>query len=157
MTIDRDNAWKLVQLEYSVDVGVTPEFAWKHRTNIANWNDPPAKFVLDGPFIAGSRGTTLLPGQEPLHWIVKEVRPPDSFVLEMQLDRAVLTFEWSFDALSEHSTRMTQKIVLVGENAETYLPQVEAGFRPGLADGMNRIAAELIAAERHLSDTGLDR
>ena len=101
-----------LQLEHSVEVEVSPEFAWKHRTDISNWNDPPARFVLDGPFVAGSRGTTLLPDQQPLHWRIREVRAPNSFVLEMQLDRAVLTFEWSFDALSEHITKVTQKIAL---------------------------------------------
>lgn len=141
----------LWQLEHSVEAEVTPEFAWKYRTDIVNWNDPPAKFVLEGPFIAGSRGTTLLPDQEPLHWIIREVRPPSLFVIEMALDRATLTFEWSFDALSEHSTRMTQKIVLAGDNAQTYLHQVEAGFGPGLADGMRRIAADMAAAERDLN------
>lgn len=143
----------LWQLEHSVDAEVSPEFAWTYRTNIANWNDPPAKVVLNGPFIAGARGTTLLPDQAPLHWTIREVRQPKSFVIEMQLDGAVLTFEWRFDGLSEHRTRMTQKISLVGDNANAYVQAVDAGFRPGLADGMNRIAAEAAAAEKHLSDS----
>jgi hypothetical protein len=141
-------------LEHSVETEVKPEFAWQYRTNIANWSDPPARFVLDGPFIAGSRGTTLLPGQQPLHWSIREVRPPLLFVLEMQLDGAVLTFEWRFDALSDRRTRMTQKIVLAGDNAETYAEEVEAGFSPGIADGMQRIATEMCAAERRLSEAG---
>src|SRR5262245_14056481 len=129
-----------IQLEHSVEAEVSPEFAWKHRTDITNWNDPPARFVLDGPFVAGSRGTTLLPGQEPLHWNIREAQPPRSFVLEMELDRAILTFEWRFDALSEERTRITQKIVLAGENASAYVEQIKEGFGPGLEDGMRRIA-----------------
>jgi hypothetical protein len=139
----RDMVW---QLEHSVETAVSLEFAWKYRTDLANWNDPPAQFVLDGPFIAGSRGTTLLPGQQPLHWSIREVRPMQAFVIEMQLDQAVLTFEWRFDALSERTTMMTQKVVLSGDNAATFVEQVE-GFRPGLADGMKRIATEMAAAE----------
>jgi hypothetical protein len=137
-----------LQLEHSINAEVSPEFAWKYRTDIANWNDPPARFVLDGPFIAGSRGTTVLPGQEPLYWSIREVRPLTTFVLEMQLDKALLTFEWRFDALSEQRTKMTQKIVLSGDNAAAYVEQVEAGFSPSLADGMRRIATEMAAAER---------
>src|SRR2546426_3179917 len=121
-------------MEYSIEANVSLDFAWRFRTEIANWNDPPAKFALEGPFEAGSRGTTLLPGQEPLHWSIREVRPARSFVLEMQLDGATLTFEWRFDPLSEHRTSMTQKIVLSGDNAAAYAEQVEAGFSPGLAD-----------------------
>jgi hypothetical protein len=135
-----------LQLEYSVDVEVSLEFAWKYRTDITNWKDPPAEFVLDGPFISGSCGTTLLPGQQPLHWSIREVRPLQVFVLEMQLDKALLTFEWRFDALSEQRTRMTQKIVLSGDNAAVFADQVEAGFSPGLAAGMRRIATEMAAA-----------
>ena len=143
-----------MQLEHSIEVQVSPDFAWKYRTDIANWNDPPARFVLDGPFIAGSRGTTVLPGQEPLYWSIREVRPLSTFVLEMQLEKALLTFEWRFDALSEQRTRMTQKIVLSGDNAAAYVEQVEAGFSPSLADGMRRIATEMAAAQRHSTNAG---
>src|SRR5580765_997470 len=103
-----------LKLEHSVEAQVSLEFAWKYRTDIANWNDPPAEFVLDGPFIAGSHGTTVLPRQEPLHWTIREVWPFTRFVIEMQLDRALLTFEWRFDALSRQRTKMTQKIILSG-------------------------------------------
>ena len=135
-------------LEYSVEADVSPEFAWRFRTDVANWNDPPAKFVLDGPFEVGSCGTTLLPGREPLHWRIREVRPGKSFVLEMQLDRAMLTFEWRFDDLSGHRTKLTQSIVLSGDNAGAYAEQVEGGFGPNLPDGMRKLAAEMAAAER---------
>ena len=101
-----------LQLEYSVEADVSPTFAWWFRTDIANWNDPPAEFALEGPFEEGSCGTTLMPGRETLHWRVAEVRPGKSFVLEMQLDRAKLTFEWRFDALAENRTKLTQQIVL---------------------------------------------
>ena len=117
-----------LQLEYSVEAEVSPEFAWRFRTDIANWNDPPARFALDGPFEVGSCGTTLLPGQEPLHWRIREVLPGKSFVLELQLDRAMLTFEWRFDDLPGRRTKLTQHIVLSGDNAGAYAEQVEAGL-----------------------------
>jgi hypothetical protein len=140
-----------LQLEHSVEAEVNPRFAWNYRTDISTWNDPPAQFVLDGPFIAGARGTTLLPGQESLRWSVQEVRPPDLFVLRMDLDGAMLTFEWRFEALSERRTRMTQKIILSGEDAARYIGPVEAGFKPSLAEGMRRIATEMAAAEQRVS------
>jgi hypothetical protein len=136
-----------LQLEHSVDADVSPAFAWRFRTNIANWNDPPAKFALDGRFVAGSRGTTILPGQDTLHWSIREVQPGKSFVIEMQLDRATLQFEWRFDALAEHRTKLTQCIVLSGDNAEAYANQIEASFGPSLPHGMRRIAADMESAE----------
>jgi hypothetical protein len=144
------NAMALL-LEYSVEADVSPAFAWRFQTDVANWNDPPAEFALDGPFEEGSCGTTLMPGQEPLRWRVAEVRPGKSFILEMQLDRATLTFEWRFDDLAEHRTKLTQRIVLAGDNAKAYAGQVEAGFGPNLPDGMRRIASEMASAEKNSS------
>lgn len=95
-----------LQLEYSVEVDVSPAFAWQFRTDVSNWNDPPAHFVLDGPFEAGSRGTTQLPGQETLHWRIREIRLGESFLTEMQLDRATLTFEWYLEGVSEDRTKL---------------------------------------------------
>ena len=34
------------QLEHSIDVEVSKEFAWNWRTDISNWDDPPAEFQL---------------------------------------------------------------------------------------------------------------
>ena len=72
----------------------------------------------------------------------------------MKLDRATLSFEWRFDALSEHKTRLTQRIVLSGEDAPAYADQVEAGFSSTLSDGMKRIAAEMEASEQHVRRSG---
>ena len=136
------------QLEHSVEADVSPSFAWNWRTDIGNWDDPPAQFQLDGPFASGSWGTTLLPGREPLRWQIRDVQPGAAFVIDMPLDRAVISFEWLFAALSNHRTRITQRIVLWGPNAMAYVNHVEAGFGPTLADGMKRIANALDRAER---------
>lgn len=143
-----------LRLDYSVEADVGREFAWRYRTDIANWNDPPATFVLNGPFEAGSRGFTQLPGQDPLHWYIAQVRPCRSFVTEMQLDGAILTFEWCFDGLPGNRTKLTQHITLSGDNAGAYAAQVEAGFGPNLPDGMKRIAAEMVTAERLAKEAG---
>jgi hypothetical protein len=127
---------------------VSPAFAWNFRTDVAHWNDPPAKFLLQGPFADGSRGTTLLPGQEPLIWWIRDVQIERSFAIEMPLDRATLRFEWRFGPISERRTKLTQRIVLSGSNAAAYVQPVEAGFGSTLQGGMERMAAEMIAAEQ---------
>jgi hypothetical protein len=81
-----------------------------------------------------------------MQWRVGEVRPGEQFAIEMPLDGAMLAFEWRFEELSAQRTRMTQSIVLSGDQAAAYAPQVEAGFGPTLADGMRRIAADMEAA-----------
>src|SRR5262249_11731971 len=134
------------QLQYSVEVEVSCSFAWTWRTNVANWNDPPAQFQLHGGFASGSWGTTTMPGQEPIRWRLREVRPEQSFVIEMPLDGALLMFEWIFEPMTPHRTRITQRIILSGDNATAYADQVQAGFGSTLDQGMRRIADALVAA-----------
>jgi len=136
------------QLEESVEAEVSPTFAWRWRTDVKNWDDPPAQFQLDGLFESGSWGTTQLPGQAPLRWQIREVRPGTAFIIDMPLDRAVLSFEWLFDAVSNHRTRITQRIVLSGDNATAYADQVQASFGSTLHDGMKRIADAMTRAAR---------
>jgi hypothetical protein len=133
------------QIEHAVVVDVDLAFAWAWRTDVGTWHDPPAEFRLDGAFADGAWGTTRLPGQE-LRWQVRDVRPERSFVIAMPLDDALLSFEWRFDAVSERSTRITQRIVLSGRNAAAYASEVRDGFAPTIVDGMNRLAAALVTA-----------
>jgi hypothetical protein len=127
---------------------------------VANWDDPPATFELDGPFMAGSRGTTRISGQEPRRWQLAEVNPLESYVLETELDRAAISFEWRFDLLAR-GTRLTQHIVLKGENAAAYVSQVQAAFTSSLAAGMSKIISAIEQAEadgRHFAPIpGRDR
>jgi hypothetical protein len=135
------------QLEHSVEAEVSPAFAWNWRIDIKNWDDPPAQFRLDGPFAPGSWGTTRFAGQEPIRWQIRDVRPGVSFIIDMPLDRAVLSFEWLFDAVSNHRTRITQRLALSGDNAAAYADQVRTSFGATLSDGMKRIADALVKAE----------
>ncbi len=137
-------AWEMT---HAVETNASPAFAWNYWTDVANWDDPPAKFELDGPFASGSRGTTRLPGQEPLHWLIREVTPPHAVTIEMSLDGAALSFEWRFVGLADGRTRLTQRIVLKGEKADMYLSQVKAAFTANLPDGMNKLAKAMANAD----------
>src|SRR3954454_13340570 len=103
------------EVEHSVEAAVSPAFAWDGRTDVRNWDDPPAEFQLDGPFAAGAWGTTRLPGQAPLRGQIRDVRRGRSFVLEMPVDGATLSFEWRFDAVADRQTRISQRITLTGD------------------------------------------
>ena len=69
------------EMTHSVETNASPAFAWHYWTNIANWDDPPAEFELEGPFASGSRGATWLP-------FIREVSPPNAATTEMSLDGA---------------------------------------------------------------------
>jgi hypothetical protein len=66
----------------------------------------------------------------------------------MPLDQAVLSFEWRFDAVADRRTRITQRIVLSGDNASAFAEQVQVNFSATLGDGMKRIADAMARAER---------
>jgi hypothetical protein len=136
------------ELQYSVEAEVSRSFAWAWRTDLANWNDPPAEFQLDGPFASGSSGTTKMPGHEPIRWRLREVQPETSFVIDMPLVGAVLTFEWIFERMTARRTRITQRIVLSGDDAPAYVDQVRVTFGAMLEEGMKRIVDAMVTAER---------
>ena len=140
-------AWETT---HSVVANVSPACAWSYMTNVANWDDPPAIFELDGPFAAGSQGATRMPDQEPRRWRLIEVRPMTSYTIETALEGAAMTFEWTFTGLTEETTRLTQRISLTGENAAAYADQVRMAFGPNLAPGMRRIADAMERAKTGL-------
>jgi hypothetical protein len=134
-------------LEHSIEADVSPAFAWTFRTDITTWIDPSATFQLDGPFADGARGLTLIPGQAPLEWWIRDVRYGHSFAIEMPLEHATLRFEWHLGAVSERRTKITHRVILAGHNMGTYRKQVEAGFGANLAPGLEKIAQSMVAAE----------
>ena len=146
-----DEAWELTQ---SVETDASLAFAWNYWANVANWEDPPAKFELDGPFAAGSHGTTRLPGQEPLHWLLRAVTPPNTATIDLQLEGAVLSFEWRLDPLTDLRTRLTQQVVLKGENAVKFRSQAESTFSSSLPEGMQKLARAIADAESRTKDPG---
>jgi hypothetical protein len=135
-----DVAWAI---EHSVETMASPEFAWMYMTNVNNWDDPPAEFKLHGPFANGSTGTTEMPGQPPRQWQLNGVNPRRSYTIEIGMPGALLSCKWMFSELQRDGTQLTQHITLEGEGASTYADDVQRAFGPGLAPGMNRIAAAI--------------
>ena len=82
-----------------------------------------------------------------MRWHIRDVRPGAAFIIDVPLDGAVMSFEWLFDAVSEQRTRITQRIVLAGDNTAAYVNQVQADFGSNLPD-MKRIADAMVRAAR---------
>jgi hypothetical protein len=134
------------QFEHSVETGASRQFAWKYWTNVGNWVDPPAEFRIEGPFAPGSRLISSVPGQDPWHSVIREVQPGTAASIEMQLAGAVLRFDWRFDELPAHRTRITQRLTLAGENAAGYRDKVVI-FESSVPEGMKRLATVMERAE----------
>ena len=131
-------AW---EFQCSVDCNTSAQLAWAYWTNIANWNDPPARFYLDGPFETGSRLTTDLPGQT-LHSIIRDVKAGRRATIEMQLPDAILSFHWKFETSSQDRTRITQRFVLSGTNAKAFVAQARM-LEKSAPEGMTRLVAAI--------------
>ena len=112
---------------------------------MSNWDDPPNEFVLEGPFAAGSVGTTRMPGQAPVQWRIRDVVPGACATIEIELDRATVAFRWRFEAMSDRRTKLVQRITLEGKNAAAYVGHLDAAFGT-LPEGMMRIAAAMTRA-----------
>src|SRR5215469_615784 len=141
-------AW---EFQYSIECNATRQFAWRFWTDIANWNDPPAKFDLDGPFKTGARLTTTLPG-ETLYSVIRDLQPEREATIEMQLADAILSFHWKFEKLTEDRTRITQRLVLSGANAKYFVAQATA-MEASVPDGMKKVAAAIERAQRLVKGT----
>ena len=101
------------------------------------------RVTLDGPYETGSKGTTKMRGQEPMHWRLAEVEPPSRNVTEMELAGAVLRFNWTYEALPDGRTQLTQHVTLEGPGADAYVPFMKEHFAGNIPKGMERLAAEV--------------
>src|ERR1700730_9078442 len=142
------------EMTYSVETDASPAFAWNWWTDIAHWDDPPAEFELEGPFAVGARGTTRLPGLKQMRWRIREVIPPNTATIEMQLDGATLSFAWRFEGLADGRTRLTQRVLLQGQNAAAYLSEVKVTFSSSLPEGMKKGARAMTNANVSGRSTG---
>jgi uncharacterized protein YndB with AHSA1/START domain len=137
-------SWELKQ---SVIANASRQTVWEFISKIDNLarveGDAVESMTLDGPFQAGARGTTKMRGQEPTHWRLAEVEPPERAVYEMELPGAVVHFNWTYEELTDGRTRLSQHIVLDGPGAEVYVPAMEQSLAPNVGKGMERIAEEI--------------
>jgi len=144
------------QFEYSVETDASLRFAWDYWTNVANWDDAGVEFEIDGPFAPGSRLTSKSPGQQAWHSVIRAVELESAASIELQLDDAVLRFDWRFDELSPRRTRITQRLTLEGENGPAYTDNVVI-FESTAPDGMKRLARVLERAEAQSLEAALHK
>ena len=127
-------------------------FVWRYVSDVGNWSDPPASFVLHGVFESGTAGETHIPGVEPVHWALSDVRPDEGYTIESELEGAVLLCEWTFAVEPGGGTRLRQRVGVAGPAADECAPGVRDAFGASLEDGMKRIARMLDAAHGASAD-----
>jgi hypothetical protein len=135
------------ELKHSVIADARRQTVWEFVSDIGNLvrveGDAVESMTLDGPFQAGTKGATKMRGQEPTHWRLAEVKPPERAVYEMELAGAVVHFTWTYEELPDGRTRLSQHITLGGPGAESYVPIMEQHFAPNVGKGMEKLAEEI--------------
>jgi hypothetical protein len=135
------------ELKHSVVANADRQTVWEFVSNIDNLarveGDALDSMTIDGPFQTGARGTTTMRGQEPTHWRLVEVKPPERSVTEVGLAGAAVRFIWTYEEVGDKQTRMSQHIVLDGPDAGAYVPLMEEHFAPNVGKGMERLAGEI--------------
>ena len=139
-------------LEHAEVTPASLSFVWEYWTDVTYWDDPPAEFLLEGPFESGVRGMTALPDSDPMHWTLRDVQHEKAYCIETDLSDAVLIWEWSFTSLPDGRTRLRQRIGVTGAGAEDAAAGVRQAFGPSLADGMRRVARLLAEASARSYD-----
>src|SRR6516165_8368240 len=104
------------EFRHSVIADANRQMVWEFVSNIENLarieGDAVESMTLDGPFQTGTRGATKMRGQEPTHWELADVVPPERATYVMELSGAVLRFAWTYEESGSAGTRLTQHIVL---------------------------------------------
>lgn len=139
------NPWTFV---HSVECSVPVAFAWTFWTDVSNWSmDPDVKSLkLDGPFAAGSRGTTHSRSSGKVEWQIVEVGERRA-VIEFPLPDAVGRFTWTFEDLGGR-TRITQHCTLTGEQASAYATAVGPSLEADVPLGMRSLSMAMEKAAK---------
>jgi hypothetical protein len=134
------------EFEHFAECNAPRQFCWSYWTDITNWDDPPASFSLEGPFADGSRITTELPGQT-LVSVIRDVREGRAATIEVGLPNALFSFHWSFDDLEGKRTRISQRLVLSGEDAAIFLDQAKV-MGKNAPEGVKKLIAAMERAHQ---------
>lgn len=126
------------QTSHSIETRTGVEFAWRYWSDVTNWNDPPARFEIVGPFVTRARRLTHLPRQPPIEWFVRDVQSCVAATIEIPADDATISFQWKFESVGMGRTLLTQRIMLYREKAATSLDHTkDARRKPAISHEKN--------------------
>ena len=134
--VQKEPAWAF---EHSVDCEVTVEFAWAFWTDVNNWAlDSDVESVqIDGPFAAGTHGSTNSKSSGRIEWRIAEADGHRA-VIEFPLSDAVGRCVWTFEDRAG-CTRITQCWMLQGEQAASYAKVAAPSLMIGIPAGMRKL------------------
>ncbi len=115
------------------------------------WNAGVERMEMDGPFIAGTTGTMMVPGQDPLAFRLVWVEDGHGFEDETELQEAAVTVRVRhlLEPLPRGGTRITYRCVIDGPAVDQVGPSLGAAITSDFPDVIAALAAlaEASAAE----------
>jgi hypothetical protein len=136
----REPAWTF---EYTIDCGVTPEFAWNFWTQVSNWvlDADVDSIEIDRPFVVGAKGVTNSKSSGRIEWRIVDVQTGKASI-EFPMPGAVGRFDWTFEETVQ-GTRITQHCSLEGEQADTYAKTFGPALESGIPEGMRKLCSAM--------------
>lgn len=148
-------AW---EFEHTVECSASRSFVWAFWTDVSNWErieDDAVEWIrLEGPFEAGTRGVTKLPGQEPRSWVISRVAVQESAKIDMPVDDAVFVNQMTLESIDDGHTRIRQRLALEGE-VPTELVEGMRTFESTAPEGLAKLASAIEESQRN--DLGGER
>jgi hypothetical protein len=114
------------EFEHTETTSAAPEAVWALWADVGRWTEWDTSLVsvtLDGPFVAGGKGTMVIEGQPPIGYELTEVIEGRGFTDVTEIPGAVLRF---FHVVELHNgqTRVTHRVEIDGEQATELGPMV---------------------------------
>lgn len=138
------------EFAHIIECPVGRDFAWRFWSDVGNWAavDPAVESVtLNGPFAAGTRGTTKPLGSPPVGWELIEVQAGKSAAIGLSVPGAVVRFFWAFEDAASGGTLITQRVTLEGERAGDYLTGM-AELERGIPEGMGSLVRGMVRSAK---------
>ena len=137
--------WTFEHTEYTA---ASPESIWAQWSDVTSWPvwDRGVEHVsMEGPFIAGTRGTLKPTGGPRARFELTDVRPAEGFVDVTSLPLARMRFEHS--AVREPGrTRVTHRVTISGPATPLFSRVIGRGIAKGLPETVKTLAC--VAAGR---------
>jgi hypothetical protein len=123
---------------HTVEAGVSAEAVWSLYEDVTTWPqwDAQAELVIrHGPFAAGTRGTMMFAGQDPLPYILTKVEPLREFVDETPGGGIVVRVSHQLEPLEAGRLRVTDSVEIDGPAAQAQKigPMITADFPATMA------------------------
>ena len=134
--------------EHTEHTSASPESIWALWSDVTSWPvwDDGAEHVhLEGPFVAGTKGTLKPAGGPKVRFELTDVRPVQGFADVTRLPLSRMRFEHSVVRDGDR-TRVTHRVTMSGLTTPLFSRIIGRGIAKGMPETVKTLAG--LAAER---------